>query len=59
VFGVTDAGDAVSGATIRVAGHTVTTNGRGQASVTLPSGRYTATASKDKYVSASAALRVR
>jgi hypothetical protein len=59
VFRVTDAGDAVPGAAVRVAGQTLTTNGRGQASVRLPSGRYTATASKDKYVSARAALRVR
>jgi hypothetical protein len=59
VFRVTDAGDAVAGATIRVAGRTLKTNSQGRASATLNRGRFTATASKDKYVSASASVRVR
>jgi hypothetical protein len=59
VFRVTDAGDAVAGATIRVAGRTLKTNSQGRASATLNRGRFTATASKDKYVSASTSVRVR
>jgi hypothetical protein len=58
-FKVTDAGDAVAGATIRVGGLTATTNSAGRASVSLGRGRFKARASKDKYVAASAAVRVR
>ncbi len=56
-FRVTDAGDAVAGAKVRVAGRTATTNGQGRASLRLPRGRYTATASKARYVSATDRVR--
>ncbi len=58
-FTVLDAGDAVPGATVRVGGRTLTTNGQGVANADLPKGRYTATASKTHYVSAKAAVRAR
>lgn len=45
------------GATVRVAGRTVTTSGRGTATVELPPGRHRATASKPEYTSASASVR--
>jgi hypothetical protein len=57
-FRVTDAGDAVAGARVHVAGRTLTTDSQGRASVRPSPGRYTATASKAKYVSATAKVRV-
>jgi hypothetical protein len=59
VFHVTDAGDPVSGARIKVAGHTLTTNTQGRATVRLRPGHFTATVSKAKYVSDSAKLQIR
>lgn len=58
-FTVLDAGDPVSGATVRVGGRSLTTNGQGVANVDLPKGRYTATASKPRYVSAKAGMTAR
>jgi hypothetical protein len=57
-FRVTDAGDPVAGVKIRIAGRTLTTDGKGRASVQPHFGRYTATASKRGYVSATARVRV-
>ncbi len=59
VFHVTDAGDPVSGARIKVAGHTLTTDTQGRATVRLRPGHFTATVSKAKYVSDSAKLQIR
>ena len=56
-FVVTDAGDPVAGATIKVGGRTLHTNGNGKASVDLRPGRYRAVATKSSYVGA--AVRVR
>jgi hypothetical protein len=58
-FRVTDAGNPVAAAHIRVAGHTLRTNGEGRARVHLRRGRYLASASKRQYVGADAGLRVR
>jgi hypothetical protein len=57
-FRVTDAGDPVAGASVRVAERTLTTNARGTATAELPPGRYLATASKPEYASASARVRI-
>jgi hypothetical protein len=57
-FRVTDAGDPVAGATITVAGRKLTTSAQGRASVRPSPGSYTATASKSKYVSATAKIRI-
>jgi hypothetical protein len=57
-FRVTDAGDPVAGATVTVAGRTLTTSAQGRASVRPSPGGYTATASKSKYVSATAKIRI-
>jgi hypothetical protein len=43
-FTVTDAGDAVRGATVRAAGHSGRTNGKGRVTLTLKRGRARATA---------------
>jgi len=51
-FKVTDAGDPVAGATIKVGGKTLHTAADGTASADLPIGSFTATASKVHYVSA-------
>jgi hypothetical protein len=56
---VTDAGDPVAGATVRVAGREATTNARGVAVIAVPAHRHTATASKKAYVSATASVRGR
>jgi hypothetical protein len=58
-FRVTDAGDPVQGATVRVGGRTVRTNAAGVATIDLPRGRYLATASKPEYVSHTARFRLR
>ena len=54
---VTDAGDPVGGAKVKVGGKTLTTSGRGKASVDLPAGSYKAVATKAGYTSASARVR--
>jgi hypothetical protein len=58
-FRVTDAGESVAGATVSVRGRRLKTDGSGRASVDLPAGRFTATASKANYVSATARVRSR
>jgi hypothetical protein len=58
-FRVTDAGDPVAGATVRVAGRRATTNAAGTARIDLPRGSFRATASKANYRSASAGVRTR
>jgi Carboxypeptidase regulatory-like domain len=58
-FRVLDADDPVKGATVRVAGRTVTTAGSGYAKLTLPPGAYTAVASKAGYANASVRFTVR
>ena len=54
---VSDAGDPVRGATVRMGGRTLTTNARGKALADLPAGAYRAAASKAGYTSASASVR--
>jgi len=56
-FGVTDAGDPVAGATVKVGGKSLKTNAKGQASIDLPKGSYKAVASKDGYASDSASVK--
>jgi hypothetical protein len=58
-FLVTDAGDPVAGATIKVGGRTLRTNARGRASVDLPRGRLKAVASNAGYVGAAARVTSR
>jgi hypothetical protein len=58
-FRVTDAGEPVAGATVRVAGRTLRTNAAGVASTDLPRGSFRATASKALYNGASARVRGR
>ena len=58
-FIVTDAGDAVAGATVVVGGRRLTTNARGTATTTLRPGRYTARATRAGYVAATLIVRVR
>ena len=58
-FRVTDAGDPVGGATVRVGGRTLQTAANGRASVDLGRGRFTARASKAGYVGAAARVRSR
>lgn len=58
VFRVTDAGDAVAGATVKAGGKSLKTNASGRATLTpAPSGRVQATASKAAYSPASATVR--
>jgi hypothetical protein len=56
-FRVSDAGDPVAGAKVKVGGRTLTTDAAGVARVDLPRGRLSATASAPGYA-ASAAVRV-
>jgi uncharacterized membrane protein len=56
---VTDAGEPVPGATVRLGSRSVRTNLRGEASVKLEAGAYTVVASKTKYVSARTSVRVK
>jgi hypothetical protein len=58
-FRVLDAGDPVAGAKLKVAGRTLTTDGRGRATASLTRGRYLVTASKPRYVAATTHLRVK
>jgi hypothetical protein len=58
-FRVLDAGDPVAGASVRVGGRTLTTNGTGRVGTDLKPGRYTAVASKSGYVGAAARVRAR
>jgi hypothetical protein len=55
-FRVTDAGDPVAGATIAIAGKTLRTDARGNASVDLGRGTFKGVASKAGYVSVSATV---
>jgi hypothetical protein len=58
VFRVTDAGDAVSGATVKAGGKTLKTNASGRATLAqAPGGRVKATASKAAYAPATATIR--
>jgi hypothetical protein len=54
VFHVLDAGDPVGGAKVTVSGRTLTTSADGRASADLPAGKFTATAGKPGYTSATA-----
>ena len=57
VFRVSDAGDAVAGATVKTGGKTLKTNASGRATLAqAPAGRV-ATASKPAYASAAASVR--
>ncbi len=56
-FRVTDVGDPVAGATIRVAGHTLTTNAAGRATVALPHGTYVARVTTSGYRPATVRVR--
>ena len=58
VFRVTDAGDAVAGATVKAGGKTLKTNASGRATLAqAPAGRVQATASKPAYAPAAASVR--
>ncbi|HEY1618647.1 MAG TPA: hypothetical protein VGG25_13580 [Streptosporangiaceae bacterium] len=61
-FTVTDAGDRVAGATVKVAGHTAKTGTKGTATITFAKGTkartYTVTASLASYFSGHASIRV-
>ena len=58
VFRVTDAGDAVAGATVKAGGKTLKTNARGTATLAnAPRGRVKASASKAAYAPATATVR--
>ncbi|HXY43519.1 MAG TPA: carboxypeptidase-like regulatory domain-containing protein, partial [Acidimicrobiales bacterium] len=61
-FGVSDAGDPVAGATVRVDGKTATTNAKGNAFFSFPkgssTGHFTVTASALNYYSAHATLDI-
>jgi hypothetical protein len=58
VFRVTDAGDAVAGATVKAGGRTLKTNASGRATLTpAPANRVRATASKAAYTGATATVR--
>ena len=60
VFTVTDAGDPVSGATVKFAGQTATTNASGRAEVQSSGhGRKTATAKKSGYNAGATSIKVR
>jgi len=54
-FSVTDAGDPVSGATVKVGGKKLTTGAAGTVSAALKHGRFTATATKSGYAAGGAA----
>jgi hypothetical protein len=59
-FRVLDAGDPVAGAKVTVAGRSGTTASNGRVSISVPrAGRYTAQATKAKYVGADARVTVR
>jgi uncharacterized protein YfaS (alpha-2-macroglobulin family) len=62
VVTVTDAGDAVAGATVKFGSHQATTNANGKATLTIPAGtsvgKHKVTASAPNYRSASATLTV-
>jgi hypothetical protein len=59
-FRVLDAGDPVAGAKVTVAGHSATTAANGRVSISVArAGRYTAHATKAKYVGADARVTVR
>lgn len=60
-FTVTDAGDAVSGATVRFGGRSATTNGSGRATINAPGSRgsVTATARKGAFNPGATSVRVR
>ena len=58
VFRVTDAGDAVAGATVKAGGKTLKTNATGRATLAkAPGARVKATASKAAYAPATATVR--
>jgi hypothetical protein len=55
---VTDAGVPVAGSTVSVGGHRLHTGADGRARIMLPSGRYSVSAAKHKYVGATTHVRV-
>jgi hypothetical protein len=57
-FVVTDAGDPVGGARVKLRGRSATTNSSGVATVTTTRGPGTATATKRGYVAATARVTV-
>lgn len=56
-FRVLDAGDPVAGATVKVAGQSLTTNAQGRVGTDLKPGRYTVAAGKSGYVGAKGRVR--
>jgi hypothetical protein len=56
---VTDAGDPVAGATVRLGGRALRTNARGRVAAGLRPGAYAVTATKPGYAVARARLRIR
>ncbi len=58
-FRVLDAGDPVARAKVKVAGRSLTTDGKGRVTTHLTPGQYVATASKAGYVRATARVRAR
>jgi hypothetical protein len=58
-FVVTDAGDPISGATVKVAGRSLRTNGAGRATILLREGTHGASATKAGYTGARASVRIR
>jgi hypothetical protein len=59
VLRVLEAGRPVPGATVRVAGRKVASDGTGRAAFNLPAGVYRATATKTKFVKAALRFRIR
>lgn len=55
---VTDAGEPVAGARVKIGGKTLTSSGKGTVTVRLPRGTYTAQATKAGYTGASDKVRV-
>ena len=56
---VTDAGEPVPGASVRIGNHSLRTNERGEVSLELKAGDYPVVASKAKYVSAKTTVKVK
>jgi hypothetical protein len=56
---VTDAGIPVPGSTVRIAGRTLHTDAKGEATVDLAAGIYKVTATKPKYVDANTSVRAK
>jgi len=55
---VTDAGDPVAGSRVSLAGRTLQTNAKGEATANLPAGSYKIGASKARYVGATTSVKI-